>query len=282
MSPTPPTASRSPPVSNGHGYESRDAQDSVSLSGSPSAAAPTAYSSPSGSARDAPESSKRDGDGIVNEGASDTGKGSKNAAGEDASTQLDAPSAGDSLKPQGHPWQAIWSAAHNAYYFWNATNGETTWVNPLDPQASSSASASALAPAPTQHTSEGDEPIDGDLDPDLAFLDPTLYAAARAGASAASSSGYQSRGTFNRLTGRFMPAPGADAPDEDAINAQALRAKRQMGHYFDVDEWERAKERDAENGGKRKSSHHPTKKELQMYKQQRLDKKKRGMGWLHS
>jgi hypothetical protein len=28
-------------------------------------------------------------------------------------------------------WQAIWSPAHNAYYFHNSTTRETTWVNPL-------------------------------------------------------------------------------------------------------------------------------------------------------
>ena len=28
-------------------------------------------------------------------------------------------------------WQAIWSPAHNAYYFYNSLTRETTWVNPL-------------------------------------------------------------------------------------------------------------------------------------------------------
>ena len=28
-------------------------------------------------------------------------------------------------------WQAIWSPAHNAYYFYNSMTRETTWVNPL-------------------------------------------------------------------------------------------------------------------------------------------------------
>ncbi|CAO1622052.1 unnamed protein product [Sympodiomycopsis kandeliae] len=94
-----------------------------------------------------------------------------------------------SSRSQSHNWQAVWSAPHNAYYFWNSINGQTTWVNPLDPQSSTSGSTT------TSH--QHDVPVAGDLDPELSFLDPTQY-------SIQSSSGV--KGAFNSTTGKYMPS----------------------------------------------------------------------------
>jgi hypothetical protein len=42
-----------------------------------------------------------------------------------------APDATNSGAYAAGDWQAIWSPAHNAYYFYNSATRETTWVNPL-------------------------------------------------------------------------------------------------------------------------------------------------------
>lgn len=40
--------------------------------------------------------------------------------------------------PSSGNWQAIWSPAHSAYYFYNSSTQETTWVNPLQPPSATS------------------------------------------------------------------------------------------------------------------------------------------------
>ena len=56
---------------------------------------------------------------------STTQEGDEKAAAEETTATTTTPSvnSGD--------WQAIWSPAHNAYYFYNGRTGETTWINPL-------------------------------------------------------------------------------------------------------------------------------------------------------
>lgn len=167
--------------------------------------------------------------------------------------------------PQSQNWQAVWSAPHNAYYFWNSVNGQTTWVNPLDPQSSSSASTST----PQQPILPSNQPeAANDLDPELSFLDPTQYTS-----RSTSSLDYNIKGSFNSLTGKFMPS----ASSKDFSNTSE-RAKRQMGHYFDVDSWENQ----SKDAGRPSHRKHPTKKEIESYKEQKKERKKRGMGWLHS
>jgi WW domain len=64
------------------------------------------------------------------------------------------PPASSSLEPaspSSADWRAIWSSAHNAYYFYNTLTQQTTWVNPLQPAQESSvsstpASTSTLTP----------------------------------------------------------------------------------------------------------------------------------------
>ena len=63
------------------------------------------------------------------------------------------PPASSSLEPaspSSADWQAIWSPAHNAYYFYNTVTQQTTWVNPLQPaQDSSVSSTPTLTAVPT-------------------------------------------------------------------------------------------------------------------------------------
>jgi hypothetical protein len=46
-------------------------------------------------------------------------------------------------------WQAIWSPAHSAYYFYNSTTQETTWVNPLQPPSATSGDGDATTTTTT-------------------------------------------------------------------------------------------------------------------------------------
>jgi hypothetical protein len=65
-------------------------------------------------------------------------------------------------------WQAIWSPAHSAYYFFNSTTQETTWVNPLQPPSATSGDGDATttttavpppsAPTPTPASGSGSAP----------------------------------------------------------------------------------------------------------------------------
>lgn len=107
-------------------------------------------------------------------------------------------------------WQAIWAPQYNAYYFFNAVTQETTWVNPLQPEASSS-SGGAAAEAPSaapEEVEEGEDDAEAGpstgpqlsrvaaqhaamqaaalaqgIDPLLAHLDPTLMQSTIPGSS---------------------------------------------------------------------------------------------------
>jgi len=110
--------------------------------------------------------------------------------------------------PSATQWQAVWSPEYNAYYFFNPTTQETTWVNPLQPEASTSATASiSTAEAAVESSSAGASSSGGyqqpamsaqaahkaaleaaaiaqGIDPALAHLDPSLLTVAMPGASA--------------------------------------------------------------------------------------------------
>ena len=47
--------------------------------------------------------------------------------------------------PMSASWQAIWSPAHSAYYFFNSSTQETTWVNPLQPPSAASGDGDATS-----------------------------------------------------------------------------------------------------------------------------------------
>lgn len=155
----------------------------------------------------------------------------------------------DEPEPTQNEWQAIWAPTHNAYYFYNSRTAETTWVNPLDP--ASSASGSAVQPQPDsqpppsddkpkeegEKTDEAGEAPPRDLsylngiDPDLAYLDPTL-AVPPTGA----------KGPVPTFTARFGARSGAftamDARRPEHLS-EAARAARMSSVYFDTEAWER-------------------------------------------
>jgi hypothetical protein len=146
-----------------------------------------------------------------------------------------------------------------AYYFWNAETGAVTWENPLAPQPEGSAPSSVVAPPPS--ASAAPLPVESSwgaaygapsssssayaapsyvapgatsslppIDPGLAHLLPK--------STSTTGEGYQSA-QFNARTGRFTPANYAFTVDH---LAEANRAKRQEGVFFDVDAWENQRE----------------------------------------
>lgn len=184
-----------------------------------------------------------------------------------ASTSPEAPTS-DSLSTGA--WQAIFSPQHNAYYFYNASTGETTWVNPLQPSfdpSSSSAEAQDAAADPQSNGPDGDvnpNPYDPNslearaiaagIDPSLAYLDPTLVGPS----SLAYSGSFTAK--FNARTGAFAAADSR-APSH---LSEYERMKRMSEFYFDVGAWEKEVERrdeeEKETGGKKRKK--PTKKDL--------------------
>lgn len=169
-------------------------------------------------------------------------------------------------------WQAVWSPAHNAYYFYNAKTQETTWVNPLE---QTNPSGSATSPSPTDATAAASGSTSTSIpsslqslydlqaaaaaqgiDPSLAHLDPSLAA----GPSAPSQFTYTAK--FNSRTGAFAKP---DARDPTHLS-EYERAKRMSEFYFDVGQWEQdvearklQEEQEEAEGKKRKR---PTKKDL--------------------
>ncbi|KIJ43916.1 hypothetical protein M422DRAFT_228955 [Sphaerobolus stellatus SS14] len=179
-------------------------------------------------------------------------------------------------------WQAIWSPAHNAYYFHNARTGETTWANPLQPEASNavaSSSTSQIPSAPTATPTAASTTQSlyaaaeaAGIDPSLAYLDPTL-------AMPGTNSAGAFVAKFNARTGAFTRA---DARDPTHLS-EAERAKRMSQVYFDVNAWEQEVEQrymeDDATGKKRKR---PTKKDLERFKEQKKQKKIAKTAWLRT
>ena len=195
----------------------------------------------------------------------------------------------------------VWDANRGAWYFWNAKTNETTWTNPLEGTASAEAEAStsgASAPAPT--ISDEELAQLHNLDPDLAYLDPGLYASqlsearqayntSRGGGGSSNSNAiaagaYATKGTFDARTGKFVPAAKTAEYDPSRLS-HANQADRQMGAFFEVDAYneERRRLREEEDmieqaGGSRKRK--PTKQDIQFYQQRKKEKKAAKLSWL--
>ncbi|KAI9567633.1 hypothetical protein HD554DRAFT_2023519 [Boletus coccyginus] len=186
-------------------------------------------------------------------------------------------------------WQAIFSPQHNAYYFHNASTGETTWVNPLQPASDpvpSPASAQDTAadaqadgpygnvnPDPHDPSSLEARAIAAGIDPSLAYLDPSL-----AGPSSLAHSG-SFTAKFNARTGAFTAVDGR-APSH---LSEYERMKRMNEFYFDMGAWEKdVEQRDEEEkeGGKKRKR--PTKKDLERFKEQKRLKKIAKTAWLRT
>lgn len=163
-------------------------------------------------------------------------------------------------------WQAIWSPAHNAYYFFNSTTQETTWTNPLQQESAAETSKSPSAePEHLASTSTSVPPALAQIyelqaaaaaqgiDPSLAFLDPSLAA----GPSTAPA-GYSSIAKFNARTGAFARP---DARDPTHLS-EYERMKRMNEVFFDTDKWEEDLEKGKDEEAEGKKRKKPTKKDL--------------------
>ncbi|KAI0767351.1 hypothetical protein C8Q74DRAFT_1203624 [Fomes fomentarius] len=183
-------------------------------------------------------------------------------------------------------WQAVWSPAHNAYYFYNSVTHETTWVNPLQPDAEAgpsnvhndSASSSDATQAPGASSSQYDiyaAAAEQGIDPALAHLDPSLATSGTAPGA------FTYTAKFNSRTGAFARP---DARDPTHLS-EYERAKRMSEFYFDVNAWEhevekrKLEEAQEEESRKRKK---PTKKDLDRFREQKRQKKLAKTAWLRT
>ncbi|EIW68224.1 hypothetical protein TREMEDRAFT_44659 [Tremella mesenterica DSM 1558] len=196
------------------------------------------------------------------------------------------------------PWQAVWSAEHNAWYFWNSQNGQVTWTNPLSPPTSNPPLPNEPPPLPNEplpsnpplphpslaypsqaETSTENNPAgQSGIDPALAYLLPPE----QRGAGLSQNDAAAQKGLFNARTGRFTKADYQYNVDHlDEYN----RAKRMSSHYFDVEAWERQKSEEHE---KRKrdedmgtsSKRKITKKDMDRFRKKKAEQRARSQAWL--
>ncbi|KAM5536800.1 hypothetical protein V8D89_009518 [Ganoderma adspersum] len=187
-------------------------------------------------------------------------------------------------------WQAVWSSAHNAYYFYNSITHETTWVNPLQPNAEAGPSnVSADAPEASSSTADPSHQSAAGydlyaaaaaqgIDPALAHLDPSLGGSS----SSMNPAAFTYTAKFNARTGAFTRPDGRDPTHLSEYE----RAKRMSEFYFDVNAWEDdvaqrklEEAQEEEEGRKRKR---PTKKDLDRFKEQKRQKKLAKTAWLRT
>lgn len=221
-------------------------------------------------------------------------EGAEDASDDDESKQLDAdssaaPSATESA-PNPNEWQAVWSPAHNAYYFFNSRTQETTWINPLQPPSTGDATSTALVAAaeqPVASTSTAVQQVAhhdpyaaaaiAGIDPELAYLDPAL-----ALPSLTPSGPMSYTAKFNARTGAFAKV---DARTPEHLG-EWERARRMSEMYFDVNQWEaevaarKEQERQDELNGKKRKR--PSKKDLERFKEQKKRKTIAKTAWLRT
>ncbi|KAE8224223.1 hypothetical protein CF319_g2849 [Tilletia indica] len=161
-----------------------------------------------------------------------------------AGAKAAAAAAGTDPATQG--WQAIWDPTRNAYYFWHEATQSSTWDNPYE-KATTSSSSSTANNAPQQQIP--DRAL-GEIDPELAFLDPSL-AASSTRKNPSSSSAYTAAAHFDPRTGRFLASTPSTTTISPALAdkhgaysnpttffSAPHRAKRQMDVFFDSEAWE--------------------------------------------
>lgn len=199
----------------------------------------------------------------------------------------------------------------NKYYFWNKATNKTTWKNPFPdaeaapatdeqnasmaaigdivqatgPAANGAASSSTAKPAVANAQTSATPATAADfggIDPDLAYLDPSL--AGRAGGPSGAS--FQAR--FNARTGRFQGDPTMN-PDRVS---DVERAKRQNQFYFDYTNWEKTLGAQQEEANRKRAAgelvpedeakrRKPSAKEMAAIRERNKAKKdKRQKGWL--
>ena len=119
----------------------------------------------------------------------------------------------------------------NAYFFHNSKTKQITWDNPvrrrpphpadpqLDPNAANATPGGSSAPTPLKPSRDL-----GGIDPDLAYLDPTLAHGPRAQIAG----GFAAR--FNARTGKFEGDPNRNP---DSVS-EFTRQRKKEEFYFDV------------------------------------------------
>lgn len=202
------------------------------------------------------------------------------------------PSAANSGAYSAGDWQAIWSPAHNAYYFYNSATRETTWINPLQQgqlqEGGSKGKGKEKATGETNGDDddkvEGEDPGDEDqrnvagastnatpgTTPALTQweqmqanalaqgIDPSLAYLDPSLAAGPSLPSGAFAARFNARTGAFT---GADGRDPSHLS-EFERAKRMSQFYFDVGAWEEELEQRDIAEEERKKKRKPTKKDL--------------------
>lgn len=190
-------------------------------------------------------------------------------------------------------WQAIWSPAHNAYYFHNPVTRETTWVNPLQQgQQQAGDSNGKGEEKATGETRDDDDEAEGqDRDDDdekrgnvagpstnattattpaltqweqmqanaiAQGIDPSLAHLDPSLAAGPSLPSGAFTARFNARTGAFTATDGRDP----SHLSEYERAKRMSQFYFDVGAWEEELEQQDTAEEERKKKRKPTKKDL--------------------
>ncbi|KAK0544125.1 hypothetical protein OC846_006176 [Tilletia horrida] len=163
------------------------------------------------------------------------------------SAKEDAATAGTAMTgtdPATQGWQAIWDDTRGQYYFWNEQTQTSTWDNPLQ-NSTDGQQQQQQQPAQRQP---------GEIDPELAFLDPSLALASatqgRAGPSTGGAALYASAAHFDPKSGRFLGSTSSSSAlsdkhaaygDPSRYFSSSQRAKRQMDVFFDSEAWEEEK-----------------------------------------
>lgn len=121
------------------------------------------------------------------------------------------------------PLMAVLSA--NQYYFHNSATNTTTWENPREGPSSAAPQIPTVPIDSTAITNNVGQY--GGIDPDLAYLDPSLRQS-----STSSAPSYQAR--FNSRTGRFQGDPSM-TPDRIS---EFKRGERQQEAFYDTASWQ--------------------------------------------
>ena len=185
------------------------------------------------------------------------------------------PTDADPPLPPGPPpseddgWQAIWDAQHQAYYFYNALTGQSTWTNPRVP------SATTLPPTlPTEGAEYAlgtdQPPLEGEGEGDLGY-EPTYYQLAHGITDPSAvtaediASTYAATGSFNRFTGKWQAGKNPENYNDEN------KSRRQMEFYFDVDA--AANSHDGRSLKAERQMKKLSKKELKAFREKRKEKK---------
>ncbi|CAD6945832.1 unnamed protein product [Tilletia controversa] len=189
------------------------------------------------------------GDGAAPKESSGAKDGESNSSLNAASSSAAAAAAAAGTDPATQGWQAIWDSSRSAYYFWHAETNTSTWENPYEKAAS---------PSLGKARAEGDasQILDrqlGEIDPELAFLDPSLAMASSSSRKSQQPNAYVAAAHFDPRSGRFLastPSSSSSAlpsalaekhgayQDPSTFFSAPHRAKRQMDVFFDSEAWE--------------------------------------------